>query len=291
MSFTALFRGSQPERATRSRSALMPVLAGRSRWDGSAEIGLLDHLFILRALILRDIRLRYRDNSIGFAMEFFRIIVIVYAHYWYFYLRRKPIPAHIPLELFVIAGFSVWYATSYAINGAMHGGVWPGGAVSFPGVTRMHLRVAKAAWATTTNLVFCFGSVLLLNLLGDDLRLPNILMTLPIFCMAGISGFGWGLLMDGLGRFWPVLQPVAKISKWAIFITCGIYFSLATAPPLLAEGFWYNPILHLVEWQRYAFDPGYPVRMVSIVYPSAMAAGLLLLGLMVNRCLRNLDDE
>ena len=252
------------------------------------HVGLIDHLFILRALILRDVRVRYRDNPFGFAMEFFRTVIVVTAHYYYFYIRNKQMPAGVPIEIFVIAGFSVWYSASYAMTAAMHGSE-SGGGIRIPGVTRIHLKVAKSIWAVLVNLVFCLASVLFLNLHGDDLPMPAIPLTFLIFFLAGVVGFAWGLLLDGLGRIWPIIQPVGKVSRWLLFVTCGIYFSLALAPPILGEIFWYNPVLHLVEYERYAFDPGYPVAMVTLLYPAACAAGLLFFALMISRCMRHLE--
>ncbi len=248
---------------------------------------LLDHLFIVRALILRDLRLKYRHNPFGVLMELVRPVAVMAAHYLLFTAIRKPMPGRIPIEVFIIAGFSVWFAFNYTAQGAIHGGRWPAGATGLPSVTRMHLRLARGGWAWLVNLVFCLVATLPLTLYGDTLPVPALPLTVAVFAIAGAMGFGFGLFMDQLGRAWPMVKPLEKLLTWALFVTSALYFCLATTKPFLAAILWYNPVLHLVEYERHAFDPGYPVALVSLSYPAAVAAGLLFAALAAVRSLRH----
>jgi capsular polysaccharide transport system permease protein len=254
------------------------------------QIDLLDHLLIVRALILRGLRIRYHDSQIGFFGDFLRPIVVIVAHYYFFLIIDKRLPSNIPIELFVIGGFTVWFAFNYTVSGAINGGRYPAGAVLIPGVTRMHLRLARSAWALLSNLLFCIVSVIPLMLYGDPIGLPDLPLTALIFLLTGLLGFGFGLVMEGLGRVWAIAQPIEKIFTWSLYVTSGLYFSISKTTVLLGEIFWYNPVLHLIEYQRHAFDYGYPVGLVSLYYPAAWGLGLLIAGLMINRCARRLAD-
>ena len=247
---------------------------------------LADHLLILRALILRDLRLRHRDNSLGVLVELVRPAVVVFVHYWLFYLIHKPMPGQIPIEVYVLAGFSVWFAFNGSWLGAASGGKWPAGATSLPGVTELHLRIAKAAWPLLLNLVFCVLALVPLKLIDHDLPLANLPETSLIFAIAGLSGFGLGLMLDCLQRRFPLVKTVEKLLTWGLFVTSGLYFSLETTPPIVAGWFWYNPLLHLVEYERHAFDPGYPVALLDLSYPAVVMVGLLIAGLLVYRSVR-----
>jgi len=66
-------------------------------------------------------------------------------------------------------------------------------------------------------------------------------------------------------------------------MTSGIYFSASRIDGALAPFALYNPALHLLEFQRHALFPGYPIAMVSMVYPSACALVLLFSGLIIDR--------
>ncbi len=243
--------------------------------------GFVDHLLIVRALILRDLRLRHRDNNLGILVELVRPAVVVFVHYWLFYVIHKPMPGQIPIEVYVLAGFSVWFAFNGSWLGAASGGKWPAGATSLPGVTELHLRVAKAAWPLLLNLTFCFLALIPLKFFDRDLPLANVPETSLIFAIAGLSGFGLGLMLDRLGRRLVLVKTIEKLLTWGLFVTSGLYFSIETTPPIVASWFWYNPLLHLVEYERHAFDPGYPVALLDLSYPAAVMVGLLVTGLLV----------
>ena len=278
--------GRMPQRTSTRPGALnveslvtLDVLRGIER--SRRGPGFVDHVLIVRALILRDLRLRHRDNSLGVLLELVRPAVVVFVHYWLFYLLHKPMPGQIPIEVYVLAGFSVWFAFNGSWLGAASGGKWPAGATSLPGITELHLRVAKAAWPLLLNLIFCFLALVPLKLVDRDLPLANVPETSLIFVIAGLSGFGLGLMLDRLGRRLPLVKTVEKLLTWGLFVTSGLYFSIETTPPIVAGWFWYNPLLHLVEFERHAFDPGYPVALLDLSYPAVVMVGLLAAGLLV----------
>jgi hypothetical protein len=65
---------------------------------------------------------------------------------------------------------------------------------------------------------------------------------------------------------------------WAVFPTYGIYFTFSRASPLLAVFGVCNPLVPLVEYERNAFDAGYPINLVSPWRLFVCAAELLPLG-------------
>ncbi|RYB03052.1 ABC transporter permease [Lichenibacterium ramalinae] len=244
---------------------------------------LVDHLMILRALVLRDLRAHHRDNVLGVAVELVRPAVVVFVHYWLFFWLKKPMPGQIPIESYVLAGFATWFAFQSCWAGGSSGGKWPAGATAWPGITDLHLRLAKASWGLTLNLCFCILAFLPSKVVGDGLPLPSVTETCRVFAMAGVSGFGLGLVLEGLGRRFSVMKTVEKLLTWGLFVTSGLYFTLATTPPLVARWYWYNPLLHLIEHERHAFDAGYPVALVDLRYPAAVTVALLVTGLLVYR--------
>ncbi len=250
---------------------------------GRRRPSITDHLLILRALVLRDLRAHYRNSFVGAAVELVRPAVVVVVHTWLFYWLKKPMPGQIPVPIYVLAGFSTWFAFQSCWSGASTGSKWPAGATAWPGISDLHLRLAKAGWGLMLNLAFCLLALLPLALLKINLALPDVPETCLIFAMAGGGGFGLGLLLEGLGRRLAFVKTAEKLLTWALFITSGLYFSLATTPSLVANWYWYNPLLHLVENQRHAFDPGYPVALLDLRYPAVVAILLLVFGLLVHR--------
>jgi capsular polysaccharide transport system permease protein len=243
----------------------------------------LDHVLILRALILHFLRVKYRNNPFGAVMEFFRPVVVCVAHYILFSFVKKAIPPQTPIEVFVLAGFSVWFAYAHSYVAAFtkfHGGS------GFPGVTRMHIRIAKCAWEFFANIFFLYASVFCLKMCGDDIWIPDVPMTVGLFAITIALGLGVGLIWEAACRLAPVLEPFAHNFPWLVFVSAGIYFSLSLLPTFMADIFQYNPVLHLLELERYASDPGYPTALLSVPYAATCAALALLFGLLVNRHLR-----
>ena len=246
----------------------------------------VDDLRILRALMLRNLAARYGGNPLGLPLEMLRPVAVVLAHWALFAVLHKQMPGEIPIPLFVIAGFSVWFAFNYTAMGAASGARFPAGATLLPGVTAMHLRLARAAWPLLVNLVFCVAAVLPLRLFGIVLPMPSLIQTAVIFAIAGSLGVGFGLLSERLGAISPFGRPIEKLITWALFVTSGLYFIVYHSLPVLAAVLLWNPVLHLVEFERHAFDPGYPLVLVDLRYPAVLAAGLLLLGLASCRAIR-----
>ena len=244
---------------------------------------LADHVMILHALVLRDLRAHHRGNALGVLVELVRPAVVVFVHYWLFLWLEKPMPGRIPIEVYVLAGFSVWFAFQATWAGASTGGRWPAGATAWPGVTDLHLRLAKAGWGLMLNLAFCLLALAPLAVIGIEDPAPSVPETCLVFAMAGGSGFGFGLILEGFGRRLAFVKTVEKLATWALFVTSGLYFSLATTPAIVARWYWYNPLLHLIEHQRHAFDAGYPVAMLDLRYPAVVTVALLVTGLLVYR--------
>ncbi len=238
---------------------------------------LIDHILIIRALILRTLRLKYMDRPAGFLMEFLRPTVIDVLHYYIFSALGKPMPGGIPVEEFVWGGFAVWLTFT---------GIWmpiknsksvP--TVPFPGVTAMHVRIAICAWPILINALFVYGSFSIMKLFGDNVVFPNMLMFGLVLLIAAALGLGMGLTVGAVCRITPLIDPFLHILPWFLLIGSGVYGSITSSPPYLQEILVWSPPIHLVEYARYAFDSGYPVKLVNLGYPILWAVGLILVGL------------
>jgi capsular polysaccharide transport system permease protein len=246
----------------------------------------VDDIKIIRALILRNLRVQYKNNPLGIFVELLRPIAICLAHYLYFTLTKRPVPGH-QYAIFTIGGFAIYFTFAAAYSGAFEGARLPGGVNQIPGVTRMHLRFAKVTWAFLLHFSFAVAVVVPLLMIGQDVSFPNIPLTIATFGMAAGLGFGYGLITNNIGILVPALIPFLKVAQWGVFITSGVYDSLVTMPYVMAMVIWYNPLIHLAEYQRHAYYSGYPVYLVSLTYPLLWVVGLTFGGLLMNRALCN----
>jgi ABC-type polysaccharide/polyol phosphate export permease/predicted Zn-dependent protease len=289
-------RNHLPDKGRRGAGAAPPPLrfipqardpSAQSTWlspretRAHARLEFVEHLAILRALILKDLRIKYRGNSLGITLELLRPILVVGAHYYLFVLTRKPMLANLPILTFVIAGFPIWFAFNECLNVGIYGNQFAGPAMLLPRVTPFHIKFSKATWAVLLNFTFCIcASWPMVYFFGQDLPEPNLALSAYIFIMAGAMGLGLGLLSEQLTKRWPIVDILVKLLGWALFVTSGQYFSLMTSERTWGAIVRFNPLLHLVEYERYAFDPGYPIALVSLGYPTAFAVSLMMLALM-----------
>ena len=244
---------------------------------------LAEDWLIMRALILRSLRVRHTGNPLGIFVEIFRPLAICTAHYFYFSLMQRDVPGY-QYAIFTVGGFSVWF-TFQAANRATEGAKYPAGSHNIPGITRMHLRVAGALWAFILYLFFAYAVVYPLQLLGQPVKAPELGLSLIDYGLAASLGFGYGLVCAAIGEVVSALKPVIKLLEWAVFISSGVYDSLLTIPVPVAKYIQYNPLIDLAEYQRHAYYAGYPIFMVTLTYPAIWAAGLVFSGLAINRAL------
>jgi ABC-type polysaccharide/polyol phosphate export permease len=201
-----------------------------------------------------------------------------------FFWTNKPMPAGIQVEQYVWAAFTVWFTFAQIMGSisASRGG----SPIPFPGVSAMHMRLAICAWPVMINIIFTFGSVFLMILFGDNIPVPNIPLTAFILVVTATFALGLGLCFGAMGRAVPLIDPFLHMLPYFLFLGSGIYYSITNIPLAMANIFIWSPLLHLVEFERHAFDPGYPIGLVNLWYPFFCAVGVLVLGLALSKRIR-----
>ena len=251
---------------------------------GAALAALLADLDIIRAITLRNLRIKYQHNALGIFAELLRPVVVCVAHYYYFSLSQRNVPGH-QYIIFTVGGFTIWFTFAAAYHGTMEGTQWPGGVTALPGVTLMHLRVSRVLWAYVLHVFLAFALVPILAVFGQNISMPLVILTLTTYGLAVGLGFGYGLICAAIAHAVPALAPFIKIFEWIVFITSGVYDSLVTMPYIMAQIVQYNPIIDLAEFQRYAYYQGYPTYLVTLTYPVIWMLALIFVGLAMNRAM------
>ena len=249
-----------------------------------AAADVFDQIFLFRALILRQLRLHYRNTRFGFLLEYVRPTIVMGLHYMLFIALKKPMPGKIPVELFIIGSFATWFAAVHVMRSTSHA---PRDAVGLPGVSELHIAISRMAWEFMSMLTFSVLCVFVLKLCGLREPLPNLPKLVVYFALATLIGLGLGLNLQSLGRVFASMETVNKNLFWILYVTSGHYFSVASGRRGLADLVLWNPLLHISELTRQALYPGYPTALVTVWYPVGMAFGLILIGLVLERCTRN----
>ncbi len=248
--------------------------------------GLFDQLFIIRALILRDLRLEYQETRVGFLMEFLRPVVVILTHTWIFTVLSRYMPGQMPPVIYLIGGFLTWFSFSHV---SRSGHVRGAAGLGMRWVTPMHFKIAGLVWEVSANIFLTFTLLAIAAVLGVRVPPPNVVAVVLVLSLAGLMGFGFGLVFGALAQRWPAFKGVKKVLTWFIFITSGIYSWNPQKQNILGE--WYNPMLHVIAHERHAVYPSYPTDRVSLLYPIVWTFGLIILGLVLNRTLGDTEDS
>ncbi len=201
---------------------------------------------------------------------------------FYCELTGQGLVSGIPIDIFIIVGFTIWFMFSHTAHGQKHVIGEGQGATFMPLVTRMHFRIAAALWELVSMSSLCFLGLILAELFHGDEVIPNIPLVFVFFVITIILGFGTRLVLDALSERWPIIRSLDKLMFRCLFITSAIFYSAINIHKALGDWILYNPVIHLVELTREAFYPGYPVFEVSAIYPTIWAFGMTLVGLVLN---------
>lgn len=262
-------------------------------WRGEATRRInrvVDFIALEKALILRNIMLVARGNISRAFIGTVRLYVVVDAHIYLYWVLHRAMPGTISFLDYNTAAFAMWAIFS----GMTHKAVSPSINAQFNialNIRWINLFVADFVWELTKvllALLLVYGQFLLFPARGIAQvgNLPDIPLSLGLFLLAALIGSGFGLVLNSAKRRWPVIDAVMEAAMWFLFVTSGIYESFVQLPPLIGEYFRLNPIMVVIEYGRVAFDPGYPVGDLNLMYPVTMATVLLTAGLLLRHSQR-----
>jgi capsular polysaccharide transport system permease protein len=99
--------------------------------------------------------------------------------------------------------------------------------------------------------------------------------------------FGIGLVNSFITYLFPLWKFIyAFVARVQIFFSA-VFYIPEYMPPQLKYYVSFNPIMHFVSIFRTAFYPTYPTHLISLPYATCWAVGALLMGLALERALRN----
>ncbi len=248
---------------------------------------LLDQVFVIRALILRDLRIRHKHmRGVGFAAEFIMPIVVIVLHYFVFIALGRVMPANIPCELYCLGGFTTWFAFKNTAGSAIRPRDNTPGVFLVPGVTTTHILIASILWETVAMLLLLYVGIGIAQMIFGYEPIPNIPESSFAMFTAAALGAAYKLFFEGLSWVWPMMKHVKNALTWFMFITSGIYVTgHERVLDFLTAVSCYNPLFHLLEPQRNAIWPGYPLTGVSMVYVLAWTLVLFLAGMTMKKML------
>ena len=252
-------------------------------------LGLQRQLRVITALTIREVRLRNSKHAFMQLFDVLEAIVFVIVHWCIFTFLHRQLLIGDSLLLFITTGiFPVLFFRTMSMRAAS--AIEASKSVtSIPFIEPVDYSVARTGvefMSFSILFILFFAMIACLNL--SNFAIPyNPLALLQFLALITMFSFGVGLVNSFISYLFPLWKFIyAFVSRVQIFFSA-VFYIPEYMPPQLKYWVSFNPIMHYVSLFRTAFYPTYPTHLLSIEYASYWAVGALLIGLALERALRN----
>jgi capsular polysaccharide transport system permease protein len=248
------------------------VLAAQLRAQGA----------VVYALFLREMNRKYAESRLGFLMAFIDpLIAIALMCAVRYYVRGHATRHGMPLVLFVMTGYMVWYAFRHTAQETASALQQNKQMMMMPQVNFMDVLAARVmvSWFVFMNVVTIMSLAVGIFSSYQPPKEPIIV----VYCVVmGLwMGIPFGILMGTTVKFYPVMSyffgTVFRVGTYC----SGAMFTADELPMWLHPYLAWNPIFHVCEIMRTAWVPTYHSPIASMSYPVVCALigtiGVLLL--------------
>src|SRR5215467_3024488 len=236
-------------------------------------------LFLVKEMVLRDIRARYAGSRLGIFWAFAQPLLWILLYAWVFGVVLR-----IPVEKgfstfpeFLLAGLLPWMAIQEGISRASTV-LADNAAMVKKTVFPVETLVLSVVFAAVVNQVIAF--VIYAAYLGwlGHLSLPWLLLTIPALAVQTLMTFGTACFAATVTTLVRDVAHGVGIGLTVVFYATPIVYPAALIPSRYRFLLTINPIAHLVEWYRRAFTLHVLPEASSVAYLTLFAAAAALLG-------------
>ena len=246
---------------------------------------------VIWALMLRETKTLFGKHKLGYLWALINASFTI----GIFWVIRELVGASAPMGMsmpvFLVGGFIPWYIFSETVNGAMNGVSGNRALLAYPQVFPVDIIVARSLLHGA--MYFCVMVFLLSGayLFGYSIPIHDPAAVLLSMTLALMLGFGVGAIVSAFNLMWPTTRIIVPMLIRVLFFTSGLFFSVEFAPAEVRNILIFNPLSHLIEFQRNGLSEGYESHFVSIPYVVGFMLLALSLGLLLERFSRRFLDE
>ena len=235
-------------------------------------------LFLLKEMVVRDLRSRYAGSGLGLAWVVLHPVLwmVLYSAVFSVILRVPVDPEYTGFPEFLMAGLLPWMAVQEGISRSAS--ALPDNAVMvkkavFP-IETLVLSAVLAAVVNQLVAFLVFGAYLLI--VGH--LSAWALLALPALALQVLLTYGIGCLAATVTAFVRDAAHAIGILLTVVFFATPIVYPASLVPERFRPILEANPIAHLVAWYRAAFTLHELPAAGSVVYLTVFSATAALLG-------------
>jgi ABC-type polysaccharide/polyol phosphate export permease len=235
---------------------------------------------LLRNLVARDLRIKYKGSTIGFAWSLLHPLMLTAVYTLAFRYVLSIRIEHFPV--FLLSGLLPWMFFSGALSQAT-GSVADNGTlvrkVAFP---RLVLPLG-AIVAQFVQFLLMFAVVVPVGLLSGTRASSALLALPPVVALQLVFTAGLGLLMATAYVYFRDTRHLLDVALQIWFWVTPVVYSIALVPPAFARALWLNPMtLFVTTYQRIILEGMWPsVSMIVALAAITLAVGALGLSVFV----------
>jgi ABC-type polysaccharide/polyol phosphate export permease len=238
--------------------------------------------FLLKEMVIRDLRSRYAGSGLGLVWSFANPILwmLLYTLVFSVILRVQSPAGFAGFPEFLLAGLLPWMAIQEGISRSATA-LTDNAAMVKKTVFPIETLVLSIVLAAVVNQLIAFAVFAVYLAAIGHLALPWVLLAVPALVVQAALTFGLGCLVATVATFVRDVVPVVGIVLTVVFYSTPVVYPAELVPErlrFLIEG---NPVAHLTAWYRDAFTLHRLPEAGSVVFltlftAAAMAAGLTL---------------
>jgi len=254
--------------------------------DKSLKYALLQKIYVMHAVILRDIRSRFFNHGLGFLIvPLFPVAHMGILLAFYSVIGKKSAFGD-DLRLFFASGLmpimifmyvSRFMSISLLANKMM---------MAFPVVRLLDIVLARALLEFIAMVLSIVVMFIILLSTGSDPYPYDTAQALQAVFFVTLLSIGMGIIASVFTAAAPFFAVIYGLSMAIFYLTSGAPVYLHVFPEQLVYICSWNPVFHAVEWMRTAYYLGYPDQSLDKGYLIGWALGSLAVGLILERLMR-----
>ena len=256
----------------------------------TVALGLQRQVRVVTALTIREVRLRNSKHAFSQLFDLLEALFFILAHWVIFTFLHRGLLIGDSLLLFITTGiFPVLFFRTMSIRAASAIAAAKS-VTTIPYVEAIDYSIARTfveflSFSIMFILFFAMISAFGLSKFAIPYN-PRAIIEFGI--IIALFSFGIGLINSFLIALFPLWKFAwGMISRIQIFFSA-VFFIPEYMVPQVKEILAYNPIMHFVALFRLGFYPTYPNHLLSIPYIIGWTCAVLLLGLALERALRDM---
>jgi ABC-type polysaccharide/polyol phosphate export permease len=236
-------------------------------------------LFLLKEMVVRDVRARYAGSSLGLLWAFAHPVLwmLLYTGIFSLVLRVPVESAYASFPEFLMAGLLPWMAIQEGISRSSSVLV-DNAAMVKKTVFPLETLVLSVVLAAVVNELIALAIFAVYVGLVGHLSAAWLPLLLPALLLQTAMTFGLGCIAATLTAFVRDTAHAVGVALTVVFYATPIVYPAALVPEKLRPILEANPIAHLVEIYRRAFTLHAAPPAGSVLYLTVFCAAAALLG-------------